>query len=236
MGRGNASLCRQKLSSGAVQLDRSGAVSSATRSDSGVPEIGLGEIVVGDDDRGFEVEDEGQVLFRLEERVSLGRGWRGRGLAVAVQAGGFRQQGIDVFVGSGAVRPELVDPGREGAVRIVDEMQQFGVDRQFEAQPVVERVAQGPGGFAEILRPTMRPLPLRVEAAPDGGEHVNPSWGRSLSFGECSGDVGADFDGLFDKDRQQFCIDLLFAGVEQAAGFGRQLGGFGRSGGWASGR
>ena len=118
---------------------------------------------------------------------------------------------------------------------LADQLQQLVGDGDFEAQPVVEGLLQAPGGFAEILEADHAAAALEgVEAAPDGGEHLDVV-GVPDQLGEALGDGVADVLGFFEEDRQQLGVEFFFAGLEEARGFGgegRGGGGLGQLGGF----
>jgi hypothetical protein len=97
---------------------------------------------------------------------------------------------------------------------------------------VVEGLLHAPGGFAEVAQADHAAAALEgVEAAPDGGEHLDVV-GVPDQLGEALGDGVADVLGFFEEDGQQFGVEFFFAGSSRRVASAERAG---AAGAWGSG-
>ena len=136
-------------------------------------------------------------------------GGRSRG-CFAAQGSGFGQQGADFPLQTLACM-QLVNPGRELGVGVLQQGQQGCVGRLFLAQPVVEGLFQPPCCIAKVLESDHAATALEgVVTAPDGGEGVLVGGGLVQQV-QVGADGFPDFERFFDEDFEQFGVDLRIA-------------------------
>ena len=114
---------------------------------------------------------------------------------------------------------QVTHPLGEHAVRLVEQPDQRGIDRQLQAQPEVQGLLDGPCGFAQILETDHAAAALQgMEGAPDAGQ-IAAVVQVDLQAAEIRVDRLQHVLGLLDEDGEQFRVDFLAAGLGELQGF-----------------